>query len=79
MINYEDQCVGCEICTLGNGCPLKRVMTILCDQCGDDAICRIDDTDLCAECADQLLNQTFDESFTIREKAEMLDSNYQEL
>ena len=79
MIHQEDQCVGCETCTLGNGCPLKNVTVITCDRCGDDAVCRIDDSDYCADCANEYLDQVFEESFTIQEKSDLLGCSYHDL
>ena len=74
MREIENQCVGCETCTLGSGCPLLRVEVITCDVCGDEAKYSIDDQDYCADCAAERLKEIFD-SLSIEEQAEVLDVN----
>lgn len=39
MITYEDECVGCptEMGCLGDTCPKRNVVHLICDECGDDA------------------------------------------
>lgn len=74
MREIENQCVGCETCTLGNGCSLLRVEVFTCDICGDSAKYRIDNADYCDECAGRFLNDLFNE-LPVTEKAEALDVN----
>ena len=73
-----DECVGCppNMGCLGSGCPYKNSYYYECDHCGAEYVdYRIDDIDLCDECADKYLNELFNEC-TIAEKAEMLDVDY---
>jgi len=78
MRTIENQCVGCETCTLGSGCPLLKVEVIECDSCGDPAEYHIDDSDYCERCAIEYLNRIFNEC-TIDEMAEMLDCHFERL
>ena len=74
MRTVENQCVGCETCTLGSGCSLLRVEVFTCDVCGDDADYHIGGKDYCEECENKYLNDRFDE-LAVTEKAEVLDIN----
>lgn len=75
----ENHCVGCETCTLGLGCSQLNVLVIYCDICGDsDAKYHIDDLDYCEECANQYLDDLFHDSFTVKEKADIIDVSYEE-
>lgn len=76
MLIIEDQCVGCETCTLGHGCPLLHVTYYMCDNCKEsEAIYRIDGTDYCETCAEEYLDNLFHEIDTISEKAEVIGIN----
>lgn len=78
MQTVENQCVGCETCTLGMGCSLRHVIISTCDECGlDDAKYHIDGKDYCEECADKYLNQLFIDSFSIPQKAEIIDVTFE--
>ena len=72
MLRIENQCVGCETCTLGSGCSLLNVWVYECDECGEDAAYRIDGVDYCENCARKMLEDTIAEC-TIDEMADMLD------
>lgn len=74
-----NDCVGCppNMGCLGSGCPMRHSYYYKCDECEAEYVdCRIDGMDLCDECADKYLNEMF-EQCTIREKAEMLDVEYE--
>lgn len=76
----ENQCVGCETCTLGSGCPLLNVAYYQCDQCeNEEAQYCIDDNDLCYDCAVEYLCSIFKEALTIEEMAEVLQCSFQKL
>lgn len=49
MIKYENDCVGCEICT---HCGRKKTPHYYCDQCKweDDTLYQYDDEQLCIDC-----------------------------
>ena len=78
MRRIENQCVGCETCTLGSGCSLLHVVVYSCDRCGDDAEYHIDGLDYCTECAEEYLNSLF-HSLDIEEKAEVIDASIESL
>lgn len=71
MIRKENLCVGCETCTLGRGCPLLNVTVYECDVCGQEAVYQIEDQDLCAECAHEVLDEQFS-GLSLTEKAEAI-------
>lgn len=74
MIEYENQCVGCQpgMGCIGNSCAYMNVPICYCDVCKQDtATVKIDGYDLCDECAKKHLQEEFD-SLTIEEKAEVL-------
>lgn len=52
MIKHEDDCVGCEIPCMGNGCPLKNVPHLYCDRCKEesDELYIFDGEELCIGC-----------------------------
>ena len=75
MRNIENQCVGCETCTLGSGCSLLHVEVDTCDICDDTAECSLDGKDYCVECANEYLNELFNE-LSITEKAEAMGVSY---
>lgn len=78
-MKIENYCVGCETCTLGYGCPLLHVETYYCDLCDCGEVeYRVDDLDLCQDCANKYLNDMFNEC-TMEEKAEMLGVNYKQI
>lgn len=79
MTTYENNCVGCETCTLGSGCPMLRQEVVTCDLCGDDAVYQIDGTDCCEECAAKYLAEIFKENYTVKEMASMVNAKLQEL
>lgn len=74
----ENNCVGCDTCTLGNGCSLLNVVTNICDTCGDEASFHIEESDLCYDCANEYLNNIWD-TLSIKEKANAIDIDYTEL
>lgn len=79
MKRIENHCVGCETCTLGYGCSQLNVVIFYCDECGDpDAKYRIDNRDYCEECAEKYLDSIFHCINSIREKAEILDVEFEE-
>lgn len=57
MIEYENQCVGCEphMGCLGDSCPHVNVPVYLCDKCGviqdpDDGLRQYGSDELCQDC-----------------------------
>lgn len=76
MWKTENQCVGCETCTLGRGCPLLNVSYCECDSCGDDAEYRIDGKDYCRNCAVKYLDEMF-YGLPIDEKADLLGVSFE--
>jgi len=75
----ENECVDCETCTLGSGCPLLRVEVIECDNCGEPADYHIEDSDYCESCAIDYLKDLFTESFSVGQMAEVLDCEFEDL
>lgn len=71
MIKNENLCVGCETCTLGSACPLLNATTYECDVCGQEAAYRIEEYDLCSECAHKYLDEQFG-GLPLTEKAEAM-------
>lgn len=78
MRRLENQCVGCDTCTLGHGCPMLNVQVVECDRCGDSAAFNIDGEDYCFDCALDMLKEEFNR-YSISEMAEMLDKNCEEV
>lgn len=74
MVVHEDNCVGCppEMGCLGNMCPYMNVPVFYCDYCGDDASYKIEGEDLCEKCANNYLNEIW-EQYSINEKADMIN------
>lgn len=77
MTRVEDQCVGCptEMGCLGQACPNRNVRIVICDDCGDTAICNIEGQDFCENCAEHYVNSNF-ELLELSEKARLLEMNY---
>lgn len=74
----EDNCVGCpeELGCLGEACPYRHMHIDYCDICGDDlAECKIDNQDMCEECAKEYLLDVFN-NLTIDEKADVLEVEF---
>ena len=71
---FEDECVGCppELGCLGGVCQYRNVEHIVCDLCGEEAVYRVDDEDLCEDCAKNRILEVFG-NFDIYEQANMLD------
>lgn len=58
MKQYENDCVGCEVCV---GCGRKRTLHIYCDKCGaEDTIYYFDDEELCIDCIEDKLEKVSD-------------------
>lgn len=70
MIAYENQCVDCGLPCLGYGCKYRKVEVRYCDRCkSDNAVYEFDGEDLCADCAEEVIKEIFDD-MTLYEKAE---------
>lgn len=52
MIQYEDECVGCDLPCLGVSCPNRNVPHCFCDECGEETehLYEIDGEELCDIC-----------------------------
>lgn len=77
----EDNCVGCppELGCLGNSCPYRSVRVFICDTCQEEnAEYKMDGSDFCESCANQYLNDLFND-LTVAEKAELLEIELKEL
>lgn len=76
MIRYESDCVGCptEMGCLGSACPYQNIEVHDCDECGakDSAKYEMDNTEFCEKCAEEWLQNIFDQ-YSVTEKAEALD------
>lgn len=70
MVIHEDQCVDCGLPCF-DSCPYKNVAVIYCDKCGEEAEYNIDGLDMCRMCAEEYINNEFDE-LTLLEKADLL-------
>lgn len=73
MKQVENECVGCETCTMGFGCPMLQVTSYTCDTCGDEAEYSIDDYDLCESCAYKYLNWLLNDVYSVQELAKLVD------
>lgn len=53
MIEYRDECVGCDRPCIGAICPYKAVPYLVCDECGEEAnrLYEVDGRQLCRDCA----------------------------
>lgn len=80
MKEIRDECVGCpsEIGCMGLGCPYKNAEYTVCDDCGDDAYYNVDGAELCEDCTDKLINNTFDE-LSLDEKIECACGDYERI
>lgn len=67
----ENQCVDCGLPCLGISCPYRKVEMIYCDLCGDAAIYRIRDQDLCEVHTRKILQDEFND-LTVGEEAKVL-------
>lgn len=75
MRKYENQCVECPPWMGCNEsvCPYANVAIDYCDQCGvDGAKYRINGDDYCEDCANEYLQEVFDD-LTTSEKADILN------
>ena len=58
-VKYVDECVGCppERGCLGRACPNRNIPIWYCDECGDEGVdlYEVDDEEVCAKCALQML------------------------
>lgn len=72
MIVFENQCIDCGLPCMGYRCIYKNVEMHYCDHCGKEAKFKIDENELCYNCANQLLDGNW-EDLSISEKAETLD------
>lgn len=73
MIKIENHCVDCGLPCLGRSCPYLNVQVTYCDECETGyADYRIDEKDLCRECAEKYLQNVFDD-LTVLEKAAALE------
>ena len=71
MIVFENQCIDCGLPCIGDRCIYKNVEMHYCDRCGREAAYRIYEEELCFNCANQILNDSFGD-LTVTEKAETL-------
>ena len=82
MLITRNECVGCETCTLGFGCPLLNVRYRFCDVCDPDdeeeAVYNIDGQDTCEDCAYEYLKELFN-GCTIEEQADALGVQFERL
>lgn len=73
MITIENRCIGCELqdsCSIEN-CNYGNVNVYYCDMCDGYAKYRIDEKDMCEECANKYCDEIWS-GFTVEEKCEML-------
>ena len=78
MVKYESECVSCGLPCLYEQCRYYRVERHYCDECNDAAVVKIDGEDFCRECANEKLNEWFDD-LSIKEKCKVLDVPYEEV
>lgn len=58
-VRYENDCVGCEVCT---GCGLKRVPHFYCDKCGwENDLWHFEGEELCIDCITSKLQKVTEE------------------
>lgn len=72
MIEYENNCVGCDHC---GSCGRDHEKIIACDVCGDYADYHTNEGGFCEDCLEKLLNSWWEES-TIDEKIDFAARNY---
>lgn len=68
----ENKCIGCELqdkCS--RECNYGNIDMYYCDSCDSYAKFRIDEKDMCEECAEKYCEEAWN-GFTIEEKCEML-------
>lgn len=76
MREVENNCVDCGLPCLGSSCPHRNAVFYYCDICGEYAEYKIDGKDLCDKCAEEYLNEIF-EDLSASEKAEALGLSYE--
>ncbi|MCM1062690.1 MAG: hypothetical protein NC452_20785 [Eubacterium sp.] len=78
MIKIRNECVCCppEMGCLGGTCPYVNVKRAVCDECGADAIYRIDGEDYCDTHVRKYLRDIFD-SLLAEEQAECLGIDFE--
>ena len=59
MTTYENQCAGCGLPCLFEGCRHYRVPVLICDGCGEekDALYEFDGGELCLDCVAKRLTR----------------------
>lgn len=72
MEKIESFCVSCGLPCLGKYCPNYSSSVYYCDECKDYADYQIGDKDFCEACAEEYMQNAFDD-LTLSEKAELLD------
>ena len=77
MKKIESDCLQCpdDLGCIGSACPYYRHETHYCDLCNERiATYRIDNNDVCEECASEYLQYEFDD-LTTKQKAKALNIN----
>lgn len=59
MITRENECVGCEVCTMGKSCPKLDVLHVVCDKCGEEVedLYWLFGFQLCPDCVLKMLDK----------------------
>ena len=58
MIKHENDCVDCGLPCMGSTCPLRNVVHIYCDECGEEGrIYHFDGRQLCIDCIAEELDE----------------------
>lgn len=57
MIQYENECVCCDLPCTGDGCPNRHVPHYYCDECGEETkLYEFDGEQLCIKCVENRLD-----------------------
>lgn len=71
MREIENHCVSCGLPCIGDACCYMNVPVYYCDWCGHEASYVIEGKDYCEECAEDCLQQMFDD-YTVMEKGYLI-------
>ena len=75
----ENHCVDCGLPCIGNACMYYNVQVYYCDECNDNvAKYRIDDEDLCEDCASQIIKNAFGD-LTLSDQAKLTEIDLHEI
>lgn len=51
MVEYENECLGCDNGCIGYACPNRKAPHYYCDECGEEeTLYKYDGEELCIEC-----------------------------